>query len=209
MPLVRKPTDRPPTPQPEASETLRLLTSANAEERWAAARAAAQVEGGVSAIAAALPAEHDPRVREAMLTSLAREGTSESTDALIGLLRSDSANSRTGALDALRIMAGDSPELLRRLLQDPEADIRILSCELARALPNAEATRLLCALLDGEQEVNVCAAAVDVLAEVGSSDALATLQECARRFEDSPFIAFAIKIVTDRISSESTVPSRA
>jgi hypothetical protein len=49
---------------------------------------------------------------------------------------------------------------------------------------------------------------VDVLAEVGSSDALATLNECARRFGESPFIAFAIEIVIHRITSQST-PARA
>jgi len=63
-------------------------------------------------------------------------------------------------------------------------------------------------LLAAEQEINVCAAAVDVLAEVGSSDALATLNECARRFGESPFIAFAIEIVIHRITSQST-PARA
>jgi hypothetical protein len=208
MPLVRKPTEHSAGPKPDASEVLGLLASASPDERWAAARAAANVVGGVSAMAAALPTEHDPRVREAMFTSLARHATAESVDAVIGLLRSDSANLRTGALDALRIMAGAAPELLPRLLSDTETDVRILSCELARSLPNAEATRLLCVLLAAEQEINVCAAAVEVLAEVGTSDALAALSECARRFGDSPFIGFAIKIVTDRITSPSS-PARA
>jgi HEAT repeat protein len=208
MPLVRKPTDHSSAPKPKALDVLELLASANPDERWSAARAAADVTGGVAAIAAALPREHDARVREAMLTSLSRHATAESLDAVIGLLRSDSANLRNGALDALRIMAGAAPELLPRLLRDEDADVRILSCELARSLPSAEATRLLCALLSAERQINVCAAAVEVLAEVGSSDALATLHECARRFGDSPFIVFAIKIVAERITSQST-PIRA
>jgi HEAT repeat protein len=204
MPLVRKPTDHAPAPKPEAADVLGLLGSANPDERWAAARAAANVVGGVSAIAAALPTEHDSRVRQAMFTSLARHATPESLDAVVGLLRSDSAHLRTGALDALRIMAGEAPEVLPRLLGDADAGVRVLSCELARSLPIAEATRLLCGLLATEQEVNVCAAAVDVLAEVGSIDALPALDECASRFGDSPFIAFAIKVATDRISSQPT-----
>jgi hypothetical protein len=208
MPLVRKPADHPPDPVPDASKVLGLLASANPDERWAAARDAANVVGGVSAIAAALPTEHNSRVREAMFTTLARHATAESLDAIIGLLRSDSANLRTGALDTLRVLAAAAPELLPRLLSDADADVRILSCELARSLPNAEATHLLCVLLAAEQEINVCAAAVDVLAEVGSSDALATLHECARRFGDSPFIAFAIEIVIHRITSQPT-PARA
>jgi HEAT repeat protein len=208
MPLVRKPTDKHAGPNPDVSKALGQLTSSSADERWAAARTAANVAGGLAAIAAALPTEHDPRVREAMFTTLARSGTPESIDAVIALLRSDSANLRTGALDALRIMVGAAPELLPRLLSDEDSDVRILSCELARSLPDPEATRLLCVLLAAEQEINVCAAAVDVLAEVGGTDALACLNECARRFGESAFIAFAIKIVTDRIVSQST-PTRA
>src|SRR5277367_3476299 len=99
MPLVRKPAIHSPGPKPDASKVLGLLVSANPDERWAAARDAANVVGGVSAIAAALHTEHDSRVREAMFTSLARHATGESIDAIIGLLRSDSANLRIGALD--------------------------------------------------------------------------------------------------------------
>jgi HEAT repeat protein len=201
MPLVRKPADRPPASKTDPSEVLALLTSASADQRWTAARAAADVIGGASAIAAALPMESDPRVREAMFTSLARHGTAESIDTVIGLLRSDSANLRTGALDALRILSGRAPELLPRLLSDGDADVRILSCELARSLPNAQATHLLCGLLAAEPEINVCAAAMEVLAEVGSVGALAAVNECAQRFGDSPFIAFAVKIVTERINA--------
>jgi HEAT repeat protein len=203
MPLVRKPTDHAPIPKPSAADVLRLLASANPDERWAAARAATGVTGGVSAIAAAVPTERDPRVREAMFTSLARHGTTESADAAIRLLRSDNASLRTGALDALRAMTVGAPEMLARLLSDPDADVRILSCELARSLPNAEATGLLCALLAAEHDINVCAAAVDVLAEVGNPDALVPLLECALRFRGSPFIEFAVKTATDRIGSQS------
>jgi HEAT repeat protein len=204
MPLVRKPKDHAPIAKPDASEVLRLLASPSTDERWAAARSAASVDGGIAALAAALPAEQDPRVREAIFTTLARHGTAESAEAVIGLLRSDSANLRTGALDALRIMAGRTPELLPRLLSDGDADVRLLSCELARSLPGDEATRLLCVVLAAEQEINVCASVVEVLAEVGSADALGPLAECARRFGDSPFIQFAIRIAADRIRSQST-----
>jgi HEAT repeats len=208
MPLVRKPTANSSGPKPDAAKVLGLLTSPSSDERWAAARAAATVAGGLSAIAMALPTERDARVREAMFTTLARHGTAESIDTVIELLRSDSANLRTGALDALRIMAGAAPDMLPRLLSDKDSDVRVLSCELARSLPNPEATRLLCGLLATDEEINVCAAAVDVLAEVGGPDALPCLKECARRFGNSSFIAFAIKIATDRIGSQS-MPTRA
>jgi HEAT repeat protein len=204
MPLVRKAKD-PATPSKPGAVggILTALASANPEERWAAARAAVDVAGGVDALAAALRTESDPRVREAMFTSLARIGTSESANRLLPLLRCDDAQLRTGALDALRMMGTAVREMLPGLLLDHDEDVRILSCELARGLPNDEATTLLCVLLGGEQQVNVCAAAIEVLAEVGNPAALPTLAECGRRFRDAPFLGFAIRIATVRINAQS------
>lgn len=202
MPLVRKPTGKAPGPAADASSILGNLVSGDTDERWAAARAAANVPGAVTALASALRNESDSRVREAMFTSLARMGTNESADLLISFLRSDSANLRAGALDAFRTLIGKMPELLPRLLGDRDVDIRILSCELARTLPDPEATTLLCTLLADEQEANVCAAAIDVLAEVGGPAALPALAACAQKFRNSSFLGFAIKTATDRINSQ-------
>jgi hypothetical protein len=207
MPLIRKPADRPPAQKPDISAVLKSLRSADPDQRWAAAREAANVLGGGVALAAALRTEGDPRVREAMLTSLAQIGTADAVDAIISLLRADDASLRTGALDTLRIMAVQVHDFLPRLLSDRDVDVRILSCELARSLDDAEATRLMCALLAVEPEANVCAAAVDVLSEVGGADALPALRDCALRFRDSPFLTFAIKVVVDRLAPRSTRPS--
>jgi HEAT repeats len=206
MPLVVKPTGPSQPSQPDGSAVLQALASANQDERWAAARAVAEVPGGAAALAAALRTEQDARVREAMFTSLARIGTPESIGKILTLLRSDDANLRTGALDALRTKISAVRESLPGLLKDSDVDIRILSCELARSLPSAEATTLLCTLLAGEQEMNVCAAAIDVLAEVGSPEALPTLAACESRFRGTPFLGFAIKIATQRIKSQSARP---
>jgi len=206
MPLVRKPTGQSPAPASDAASVLGNLVTGDTDARWAAARAAAELPGAVIALAAALRNEGNSRVREAMFTSLARIGTSESADLLISFLRSDSANLRAGALDALRIMVGNMRGLLARLLGDRDVDMRILSCELARALPGPEATTALCTLLSNEPEVNVCAAAIDVLAEVGDPQALPVLAACAQRFRDAPFLGFAIRTATDRINSQHPSP---
>jgi HEAT repeat protein len=207
MPLIRKPTDRPRDQKPDTSAVLKSLGSPDADLRWAAAREAVNVPGGGAALAAALPTEVDPRVREAMLTSLAQIGTPEAVDAITALLRADNASLRTGALDTLRIVAAQVHDFIPRLLSDRDVDVRILSCELARSLDDAEATRLMCGLLAIEPQANVCAAAVDVLAEVGTVDALPALRDCALRFRDSPFLVFAIKVVVDRLAPRSPRPS--
>jgi HEAT repeat protein len=177
------------------------LGSANPEDRWAAARAAAELPDSAAALAAALPHESDFRIREAMFTSLARIGTRDSVAGMLPLLRSNDAALRSGALDALGSSLIATHELLPQLLSDPDVDVRILSCELARNLSSEEASRILCALLAGEAEVNVCAAAVEVLAEVGNQTALPALAQCARRFPQIPFLTFAIKLATDRITA--------
>jgi HEAT repeat protein len=201
VPFVRKPSQPAGHAKPGTAEVLTGLGSANAEERWTAARAAAELPDSSAALAAALPQETDSRVREAMFTSLARIGTRDSVAAMLPMLRSDDAAMRTGALDALRSSVIATHELLPQLLNDPDVDVRILSCELARSLPNEEASRSLCALLAREAELNVCAAAVEVLAEVGNDSALPTLARCAQRFAQVPFLSFAIKLATDRITA--------
>jgi HEAT repeat protein len=201
MPLIRKPTDRPAPKKTGLDDLLKGLADPDPDQRWTAAREAAQVVGGAAALAMALPTENDPRVREAMFTALARIGTPETAAAVISLLRSDAANLRTGALDTLRLMVSRMHDLLPKLLKDQDVDVRILSCELGRSLPSPEATSLMCAVLDNDTDANVCAAAVDVLAEVGGTEALPSLRACALRFPATPFLAFAIKAAVDRLAS--------
>jgi len=195
MPLVRRPS---PPFEPSAAAPV-SLTEGTSDQRWAAVRAAATRPDGVALLAAALPQERDPRVLEAIFTALARVATAESAAAVAPFIRSDDASLRAAALDALRAMPEASRPHVARLLADPDPDVRLLSCELARGLPEGEANRLLSALIDGEAEKNVVAAAVEVLAEVGRPEVLAALARCAERFAGDPFLAFSIKVATDRI----------
>jgi HEAT repeat protein len=207
MPLVRRDSGRTAAKPTLPAGLIEALASPREEERWSAARAAGTSPEQAGPLGAALRAESSSRVREALFTSLTRLGPAGIAEVL-PLLRSDDANLRTGALDASRIMIRDASELLPPLLADEDPDVRILSCELARGLPAEEATRFLSELLVREPHVNVCAAAVDVLAEVGLGDALPALNACAQRFATEPYLAFAIQVTVDRIRA-SPRPSRA
>jgi len=55
-------------------------------------------------------------------------------------------------------------------------------------------------LIEREHHPNVCAAAIDVLTEVGTPEALSTLEKCAVRFAATPFLPFAISVAMSRIS---------
>jgi HEAT repeat protein len=194
MPLVRK-----PPPQAPDAPVAPSLGEGDSDQRWAAVRAAVDAPGGLALLADALPSEGDPRVREAIFTGLARLATPDSAAVVVPYLRSDDAGLRTAAIDALRAMPLACRAHLPALLADPDADVRLLSCELARELPDDEANRLLCELLEDETEKNVCAAAVEVLAEIGRPEALPSLTRCAARFGGDPFIAFSVRVATERI----------
>jgi len=200
MPLIRKTQDGgPPADATEDRAAAALLTSGTADERWQAARRLADDPGGVAPLAAALAVEAEPRVREAILTGLVRHGGDPAVRAILPYIRSEDAGFRTGALDAARALPDALAPHMAELLGDPDPDVRLLSCDLARALEPLEASRLLCGLLEREAEVNVCAAAIDALAEVGGPGALAALARCGERFPDEAFLGFAIKVAMERI----------
>ncbi|RAK60993.1 HEAT repeat domain-containing protein [Phenylobacterium hankyongense] len=199
MPLIRRTSQSPEPGQDGASPSD--LCSASAEARWAAARRLAAPEW-VPALGEALAIEQDPRAREAILTSLARVASPEAARLVAGCIRSDDATIRTGALDALRAMPEAAAAVLPALLADTDPDVRLLACEVVREQPAAEAAQLLTALLAQEVEPNVCAAALDVLVQVGGPEILPALDDCARRFAGEPFLAFAIKVARERLGEK-------
>jgi hypothetical protein len=209
MPLVRKPPTGPPVaapPGPDAGAIARALESGTDDERWSAARAAADLPASVPVLEAALAREQSPAVREAMFSALVRIATPHSVEAVLPFLRADDAQARTNASDALLAMKSAAWPYLPALLRDQDADVRILACNLVREMPQGQAVALCCERLDAETEANVCAAVVEVLAEIGGVEALPALTRCADRFRATPFLAFTIKIAIDRVRSQTASP---
>jgi len=201
MPLVRRDIARPPAASADEAAARDALRSADPDMRWNAARALGADPASVASLAAALRTEPVPRVREAIMTALMRIGDEESVKALLPYLREQDAARRGAAIEALQALPDATAPFLSALLHDADSDVRILAVELVRGMPAAEATRLLCDILEHEPHPNVCASAVDALAEVGTRDALPALEHCSRRFADTPFLPFAISIAVTRISN--------
>jgi HEAT repeat protein len=202
MPLI-KPDKRISTDAsaPRDTETLVNLDSPMVEVRWRAARAIAPQPRFVAPLAAALERETVPRVREAIITTLMRVGDQASAQALLPYLRVQDASVRIAAIQALQAMPQATAPFITSLLMDPDSDVRILATELVRNMPAATATKFLAALLDRETHPNVCAAAVEVLTELGNPEALPSLQGCAVRFASVPFLPFAIAHAIARITA--------
>jgi HEAT repeat protein len=201
MPLVRKPPSATETSAPDGRKLGEIFAAGSDDERWTAARRAAESPDGVALLADALSKERIPRVRQAIFTALAKIATSDGAAVALPYLRSDDAAERTAALDALRAMPAAAAEHLPQLLNDTDPDVRLLACEIARVLPAGDASCALGELLERETNSNVCSAAVDVLAETGTMASLPILARCAGRFPDDPFLTFAVKVASDRIGS--------
>jgi HEAT repeat protein len=203
MPLIRRETPKAAVQSFDVAKLITALKQGSDDERWAAARSAGEFPEGLSILRDALSREANPRVREAIFTSFARIRTPESAEAVLPYLASDDASLRTGALDALRAMPTATAAHIAEVLKNDDPDVRIIACELVRNQPLQNASRLLGDLLATEGKANVCAAAVEVLAEVGDPEVLPLLAECAARFPDDPFLAFAIQIASERIGSQA------
>lgn len=197
MPLIRKTPGGGTPPTPGVSATP---DSASPDARWAAIRRLAASPENAALLGECLKRERDKRVREAIFTALAQIGTRETAEIALPYLRDDDAAVRTEAMGALCAMPGAILPRIPALLSDTDSDIRLLSCEIVRQLPASTATELLCHLLNNETQANVCAAAVEVLSEVGEPSALPILAKCAERFADVPFVAFAIQVAAARIT---------
>jgi len=205
MPLLKrgKP-DEPAAPQAEPLDALiGDLRHADPERRWSAARRMGEQSGTAEPLAAALASEKEPRVIEAIFTSLIRRGGAESAAYLLPLLRSDEAALRGGAIEALETMPAELARHIGELLHDPDSDVRIFAVELTRKMPPAQAASWLGEILDREIHPNVCAAAVDVLAEIGSRDAIPHLERCRDRFAREPFLPFAIAVAIETLSGSA------
>jgi HEAT repeat protein len=134
------------------------------------------------------------------VTALVRIGDEASVKALLPNLRSQDAGQRAAAIEALQSLPHAILPFIASLLSDTDTDVRILGTEVARNLPAEDANRVLCDLLRRERHPNVCAAAIEVLAEVGTRDAIPALEACAKRFADTAFLPFAASTAIARIS---------
>ncbi len=199
MPLIRKPA---PQPEPAASADWHTLAaqlqSGTPDERWSAARALADAPQSAPALSDALATQTDPRLREAIFTSLARHNNEPALHVLLHHLRTDDASLRSGALGAMALMPDMIMQRLDALLHDQDPDIRIAACDLARHIP---AAATLAAILATEPVVNVCAATIDVLADIGTPAECAALTACGNRFPNEVFLSFSIKTAMERITS--------
>lgn len=198
-----KPTPPPSGQRPDESvPNAPSLAAPLPADRRAAVYAMADIPGSITVMAQMLRTETELSVREALMHVLANDATPVAVDALTQCLRSEDAALRNQALDFLKGMPSAVEPFMDTLLNDPDSDVRILAVNMLDALPNKAAQDWLIDLLERERHINVCTAVVDVLAEIGTEDALPALLGLKDRFPREPFLKFAVDLTVRRIRGE-------
>jgi len=175
-----------------------MSTGGAPEARVASIREMAR-RGDVDALAQHLASERDPAAREALLTGLARLGGAEAARPLISALRGDDAALRNGAIEALQSMGESILGEIETLLRDRDVDVRIYAVNVLQGLRSPHMSEIARRRLAVDADVNVCAALVELLAQVGGPDTADDLQSVIDRFPEAPFLAFAARAALQRI----------
>jgi HEAT repeat protein len=173
------------------------LRSLDVAVRRAAVRGA-NGPGAMALLVGRLEAEPDQGVREMILTHLVRGG-GVATLPLLDLLRSEDARLRNAVIETLQSMGEAVVPEIERLLDDPDSDIRIFAMNIVHSLQSPRVPDIALRVIANDPHVNVCAAAIDVLAEVGRPDMAGALRDVANRFPDQPFLGFAVRAALKRI----------
>jgi HEAT repeat protein len=177
-----------------------LADSDASVRRWAARDLAAYPETA-AIVCQRLMVEHDPSVRAVLFSSAARHGGPTVVAALVGLLRSEDAALRNGAIEVLAGLPEAVAPHVERLLNDADSDVRIFTVNLLGDLHHASVPQWLAQVLTHDPAVNVVGAALEVLAEVGCAQSLPALRAAAERFAENAYISFAVDLAIERIGN--------
>jgi HEAT repeat protein len=203
MALVRAPQNlNEPREETRARAELLLdLQDADPSKRRWAARDLLGCSDVSAQLVARLKTEPDLSVREVVLTSLTRIGDKHAVNGLVECLRSEDAALRNEAIEAMQSLPQAVGPLMKGLLKDADSDLRIFAVNILESLRHPEVETWLIEVLETDTHVNVCATAVDLLAEVGTSAARKALLALKDRFGDEPYIQFAADLSLRRIDA--------
>lgn len=183
----------------EYADLLVQLTDADSTVRRWAARDLLQHAQATPALVARLPVEADRSVREVILTTLTRLGDAAAVAGLVSCLRSEDAQPRNEAIEAMQSLPDEVAPIMGGLLKDDDADVRIMAVNILQSLQHPKVEQWLIDVIDHDDQVNVCGTAVDLLGEVGSLAARGALERLRLRFAGEPYIVFATDLALQRI----------
>jgi len=146
-----------------------------------------------------LKQELDPSARELVIAGLARLNDATAVAELVEGLRSEDPSLRNLVIDTLKELSVDVSPVLRSLLDDPDADLRIFAVNILESRRHPDVERWLIEVIERDAHVNVCATALDLLCEVGTEASLQPLLQLKTRFAGEAYIQFAADLALKRI----------
>ncbi|WP_443114018.1 HEAT repeat domain-containing protein [Herbaspirillum seropedicae] len=191
-----------PAADRECNVLMQELYSEEAAVRRAAARDLVDCPQACEALLARLKIETLLSVRETIITTLIRLGDASAAAGLIDCLRSDDAALRNEAIEAMKQLPEEVAPLMEQLLDDVDADVRIFAVNVLESMRHPRVEEWLIKVLLSDPHVNVCSAALDVLSEVGTMQALEAIERVQARFADDPYIQFAANLTLARLRQE-------
>ena len=201
MPLIRSQTREAAVPQEPAGADRPVqeqLRSADPRARLEAVRRAARA-GDVDLLVETLKSEADSFVREAILTSLARRADARAITALAELIGDEDPRLRNDVIETLSSMGDEVIDCLAPMLDSEDHNIRIYVLTVLSMIKNPRAAVIALKTARSDPNVNVCAAALEVVAASGSPDLIRELRSIPSRFPNQPYLAFAARAALSRI----------
>ncbi len=185
---------------------IRQLDDADpAARRWAARDLSLHPKAS-AALLVRLQRETEESVREVILTALMRIADPAAIAGLVACLRSEDANLRNEAIEAMKSLPVEVAPIMRALLADEDPDVRIFAVNILESLRHPDVEAWLIEVIEREPMVNVCGTALDLLSEVGSNASREALERLKVRFAAEPYIQFAAALALKRIAPVAVGP---
>ena len=179
-------------------ELLVAFNNDDAAQRKGAARELAAFPQAAGSLSEKLQSEEDAAVSAAILTALIKIGTTDAVINLVPYLHSENVRLRSDVIVALQQMHEAVVPFMASLLGDDDHDIRIFAINVLAGVRDARVPPLLLRVIEHESHINVWAAAIDALSEIGTADMVPAIEASARRF-DNDYGRFAANFAVQRI----------
>lgn len=175
------------------------LNHADPVVRSHASRALRGTPSAVEALCRRLEVEPIASVRAALLTSLIRLKSSDVVERLTVFLRSENIALRNAVIEALQAMPEVALPTLERLLGDADDDVRIFAVNVINGLRHPDVPAVLVRVLLEDENVNVCLAALDGLADLYDDTLIPPLITFCERFPEVANAQFVARSLLEHI----------
>lgn len=206
MPFIKKNNPTMDSYEHDCSRDLNELAVQLVDEnpviRRGAALNLAEHQGASEILIDRLKQDRDISVRDAILTTLISLGDTFAVIGLVECLRSEDAALRNEVVDAMKQLPEKVAPIMTSLLVDVNSDVRIFAVNILESLRHLQVETWLDRVIEDDPHINVCATAVDLLGEVGTSTSRAALIHLRSRFPDEPYICFAVNLALKRIGED-------